>query len=315
MKWLQTLLFFFFVVLFTSVSAQSINDYRTITNATGNWTTITNWEVYDGTNWVAATYYPGQAVGTNNVTIVNGARITLDTTIASTQPINSVTIGNGSGTIEELILQGSQGVNTTELNILSDGLLRFATNGSDQINLPENTSINIEPSPQSTLGIEHGLYNQNKKGQDCNDAADKVVIGSVIYSDCKGSGPRPSFEEVNNNGGTTTPTLTVQITYSGSLCVSNTLNLTATPGGTAYNSSNTTTYTWSSSPSTGNITNLNSNNTTASPTTSGIIVYEVTVSNSGYTTSKTLSLLIENCPAPSPKKIITNRRITYRVNK
>ncbi|RSC92753.1 hypothetical protein [Tenacibaculum singaporense] len=316
MKWLQTLLFFFFAGIVSTSFSQSLNDYRTVTNATGNWTTVANWEVYDGTNWVPATNYPGQVVGTNNVTIVNGAKITLNTTIASTQPINSITIGDGSGIIEELIISGTTpGVNTTELNILTDGLLHFNTNGSDTINLPANTNITIDPSPSATLGIEHGLYNQNRHGRDCNDAADKIVIGGVTYSNCKGSGPLPSFEEVNEDGGTTTPTLNVQITYSGTPCVSNTFNLTATPGGTAYDSNNPTTYTWSSSPSTGNITNINSNNTTATPTTSGVIVYEVTISNSGYTASRTLSLLIENCPTPSLKNIITNRRITYRVNK
>lgn len=319
MKFLKAVLFFFFVGVVSNSFSQSLNDYRTVTNATGNWTTVSNWQVYDGTNWIPAAYYPGQVTGTNNVTIINGAKIILDTTIAippTTPIINSITIGDGSGTIEELIINGTTpGINTTELNILTDGLLRFNTNGNDTINLPENTNITIDPSPSATLGIEHGLYNQSKNGGDCKDAADKIVIGGVTYSNCKGSGPLPSFEEVNEDGGTTTPTLTVQINYSGNLCVSDTFNLIATPGGTAYNSNNTTIYSWSSSPATGNVTNINSSNTTASPTTNEVIVYQVTISNSGYTASRTLSLLIENCPTPSPKKIITNRRITYRVKK
>ena len=294
MKWLLTVFFFFFVGVVSNSFSQSLNDYRTVTNATGNWTTVSNWQVYNGTNWVSATYYPGQVTGTNDVTIINGAKITLNTTIGSTQFINSITIGDGSGTIEELIVSGSRGINTTELNMLSDGLLFFATNGSDQIDLPANTTINIEPNPSATLGIEHGLYNQNKHGQDCNDAADKVVIGGVIYSDCKGSGPHPSFEDLNNSGGNLTVTLS---TSSSTICLGEQITLTATPGGLDYNSSSAS-YSWSASPSTeSGILNVNSNTITITPTAPGLYTYEVTLHQGTSSTTDTVDVTVNTSPS------------------
>ena len=88
MKWLQTLFFFLFTGVVSTSFSQSLNDYRTITS--GNWTTISIWEVYNGVTWVPATTYPGQVAGTNDVTISNGATVTINSTISNT--INSVTI-------------------------------------------------------------------------------------------------------------------------------------------------------------------------------------------------------------------------------
>ena len=281
--------------------SQSLNDYRTVTNAIGNWTTISNWQVYDGTNWVPATYYPGQVTGTNNVTIINGAKITLNTTIGSTQPINSITIGDGNGTIEELIVSGSRGINTTELNMLSDGLLRFASTGNDEINLPANTSITIDPSPAATLGIEHGLYNQNHKGQDCKDNSDKVIIGGIIYSSCAGTGSRPSFDAINNGGGN----LSVSPTSNSPVCLGDIVNLSANPSGVEVNSA---IYTWTAiSPSNATYT-LSSTIDTASdtPTEIGTYLYEVKAESNDITDTKSVTVIVN----PLPNAPVSSGNIT-----
>lgn len=291
MKWLQTVFFFFFVGIISNSFSQSLNDYRTVTNATGNWTTVSNWQVYDGTNWVPATYYPGQVTGTNDVTIINGAKITLNTTIGSTQFINSITIGDGNGLIEELIVSGSRGINTTELNMLSDGLLRFASNGNDEINLPANTSITIDPSPAATLGIEHGLYNQNHKGQDCKDNSDKVIIGGIIYSSCAGTGSRPSFDAINNGGGN----LSVSPTSNSPICLGDIVNLSANPSGVEANSA---IYTWTAiSPSNATYT-LSSTIDTASdtPTETGTYLYEVKAESNDITDTKSVTVIVNPLP-------------------
>src|SRR5215470_16636518 len=62
-----------------SVCAQSAGDYRSI--ASGNWNDATKWEMYDGSNWVAATTYPGQNSGSAFVSIMNATTIMLTASV------------------------------------------------------------------------------------------------------------------------------------------------------------------------------------------------------------------------------------------
>lgn len=59
--------------------AQETGDFRSV--GSGNWTDSGNWETYNGTAWVAATSYPGEVPGTNDVYIIGGATIDLGGTI------------------------------------------------------------------------------------------------------------------------------------------------------------------------------------------------------------------------------------------
>ena len=51
------------------VCAQTIGDYRSV--ASGNWTALATWQYYNGNAWVAATAYPGQNTGIQNVSIIS----------------------------------------------------------------------------------------------------------------------------------------------------------------------------------------------------------------------------------------------------
>ena len=48
--------------------SQTVDDFRSA--ADGNWNLPATWQRYDGSNWVTATYYPGNGT-TNNVSITN----------------------------------------------------------------------------------------------------------------------------------------------------------------------------------------------------------------------------------------------------
>ena len=50
-----------------SAFAQNSGDYRTANS--GDWEDAANWEVYDGTVWVAASEWPGDTPGTYSVTV------------------------------------------------------------------------------------------------------------------------------------------------------------------------------------------------------------------------------------------------------
>ncbi len=303
MKFLKTYIFFFLVLLITNTFSQSLNDFRTI--ASGNWTTVGIWERYNGTNWVAATYYPGNGT-TNDVTISNGATVTINSAI--TGSINSVTIGDQTGTpvVETLSITGTSSINTLEFNIAYDGLLRWDANVS--LSLTANASFFIEnPNPDGlTLGVGHGIY-INPTG--CN--VNKILyIGTTRYTNCNGGGPNPkplTFTDANNNGGN----LGVAPSSNSPVCSGLTVNLLANPSGT---DAPTATYSWTvtSSPVAYTFSSTNEN-PTDTPTIVGTYVYEVTATNAAGTISNTndVSVEITSCN----KKVITNRRITYRVKK
>ncbi|MDX9848010.1 MAG: hypothetical protein RBT74_13590 [Tenuifilaceae bacterium] len=57
---------------------QTTGDYRTNASGTWSWTTVANWEVYNGASWVVATNYPGQITEVGTATIQASTSVTLD---------------------------------------------------------------------------------------------------------------------------------------------------------------------------------------------------------------------------------------------
>ena len=113
-----------------SLLAQTLNDYRSVNS--GNWTTVSIWEVYNGTTWVAATNYPGQVTGTNDVTIQTGDNVEINSNI--TNSINSLTI-NGN-----LDIAGTSSLNTL-LVTLDGGTMNWSTNVS--FSLPAGAALKL----------------------------------------------------------------------------------------------------------------------------------------------------------------------------
>lgn len=114
------------VFVFSSfVMAQSAGDYRSTTTASGNWSTVANWETYNGTSWVAATDYPGQNSGAGTVTIQAGASLSLGVTPAYS--IGGLVIENGENT--ELDLSGNSLTITGDVTINGDIQSTFSSGG------------------------------------------------------------------------------------------------------------------------------------------------------------------------------------------
>ncbi len=90
-------------VPFLSVS-QSAGDYRSVSPG-GTWTTASNWEIYDGANWMPASASPTSADGV--ITILSGhmtiaGALTIDQTVLEagtglTWTSGALIIGNGTG--------------------------------------------------------------------------------------------------------------------------------------------------------------------------------------------------------------------------
>ena len=87
--------------------------------ATGNWTTITTWQRYNGTAFVASPDYPGASTGTGEVTISAGDAVTLNVTPAN--PIGTLAIEGGAGNTSLTIS------NTFILNVTGAILIDAAT--------------------------------------------------------------------------------------------------------------------------------------------------------------------------------------------
>ena len=212
MKLLQKLplatLLLFLLTFLSSVSAQEAGDYRSV--GSGNWTNPANWEVFDGTTWVAATTYPGQVAGTNLVTIQNGNTISLGTTIPN--PIQGLIVGDGAGAPDTLQITNTATLNTPFIDLQTGGVLIWTSNVS--FFLPSGAAVFISGGTLDNSGP-------------CN-ASKRLVIGSQIYSTCNGgAGVDYTFDDLNNSGGS----LSVSPSSNSPICEGSDLTLFANSSG------------------------------------------------------------------------------------
>ena len=137
------LVFYIIIYVFFSDTishAQNIGDFRS--NGSGDWGSIASWQVFDGTNWAAATNYPGEIAGNYSVTINAGNVIS--TSGISTAPMGPIII-NG-----ELQLNGSNTMvtfyfDTPQISV-TKGLTPSATigfNNKSTLSLPANSTIKV----------------------------------------------------------------------------------------------------------------------------------------------------------------------------
>ena len=255
----------FFLLCFLGVShAQETGDYRSV--GSGNWTDSGNWETYNGSAWVAATNYPGEVPGTNDVYIIGGATIDLGSAIPSA--IASLIIGDGTGGTDTLRITNTASLNTSLIDLQTGGFAIWSNNVT--FTLPSGAAFIISG----------GILDE---GNPCS-AAKRLVIGSQIYSTCNGgAGANYSFEDLNSSGGS----LSVSPTSNSPVCEGNDLNLLANPSGTgssgasfSWVGSGPGSYSFSSSDQDPVVTGL----------VPGSYSFTVTITDSsGFNTSQSLS--------------------------
>ena len=183
-----------------SVSAQTAGDYRSVVS--GNWTTLATWQYYNGSAWVAATAYPGQNPGTQNVSIIGGFVVTLDANIPN--QFTSLTIGDDifppTQTIfDKLIIPDNSNytLNTILVTIKDDatiywykkGNLNLLTNGVFIIYNTSGTATLTNPLPLSWEGCSAN-----------NEIHFGTPTSYVMYATCSGGGGQYSFPELNAAG-------------------------------------------------------------------------------------------------------------------
>ncbi|MDH7444101.1 immunoglobulin domain-containing protein [Aquimarina sp. 2201CG14-23] len=261
-----------FSLSFLTLSAQSVNDYRT-NGSNGNWTNVSIWEVYNGTVWVAATNYPGQIAGTNAVSIEGNSEITINSNIPNS--FISLTIGPGI-----LFVSADSSLDTPLITLITGGEAEWTSNNTD-LSLPANASIIIDGG---------NLVEDNP----CN-ATKTITIGGTVYASCNGGGGGVNydFDDINTGGGT----LSVAPSSNAPICSGQTLTLFANPAGAG---STGATFSWLGTGPGGYSFNATAQNPTESSITiSGTYTYTVTITDgdgNGNTNTNTIDVIVNNAP-------------------
>jgi hypothetical protein len=112
-----------------SVSSQSTGDYRSVSS--GNWNDPSKWVMYNGSNWVAASTYPGQNAGTGATYIMNETEIKITASIL--YPISSLYINID---VNHLVLPGRLvfgSVNSVSLTVSGSVTVYGSLSVADQV--------------------------------------------------------------------------------------------------------------------------------------------------------------------------------------
>lgn len=223
------LILIFNLLIVNQINAQTTGDYRSA--STGNWTTLSSWQRYDGTTWLTPTSgqgYPGQNTGTKAITILTGHIINMgngsNSGGVSTQPFTSITINNNG----QLFLSGSNQavtfyLNTININIISGGTIYF------------NSKVILKFATDAALTL---IVGAGGISGDCTNNTE-IYVGTVKYGVCAGApGDVFDFTELMAAGGT----LNAKPTSNSPICEGNTINLIGNYSGAI---GSTVTYSWS----------------------------------------------------------------------
>jgi hypothetical protein len=215
-----TFLFLLITILLeaTLVIGQTVGDYRSDV-ANGNWTTISNWRIWNGTNWITSTTYPGQNSGTGNVVIRFGSTISLDLSPAFS--IGSLNVGDGTN--NNLGLSNNPAILSIGSNTLSviGNVVISKSNSSRNGNLNNNTgTLKISGS----LSIANGVYNCNTGTVDFNGGAQTIAALTYYNLTLSGSGTK-TLSASQTISGDLEINSTAKASFTGNLNTANALYL------------------------------------------------------------------------------------------
>jgi hypothetical protein len=152
------------------VTAQQVGDYRSAT--TGNWSETATWEVFDGTQWIAASAPP---VGTENITVKGTDVVSIDVPVEI----------RGNLKVQET---GSVEVTTGSLTFLGGGQYEHARNGGSipQATWGEGSTVlltGITSAAPANRGQDYWHIVLNTPGLSSNldlDLAGKTIGGDIL---------------------------------------------------------------------------------------------------------------------------------------
>jgi len=277
-----------FVLIFISAIGfsgfgQSVGEYRSI--ASGNWTTLSTWERYNGTSWSTPTApqgYPGQYSGTNTTTIQSSHTITIGTSGISTQPMGVIIIKNGG----QLYLTGSNSLITF---FFDSPMLSIETGGSVYF----YWKVKLVLATDGVIFVGTGGLSG-----DCNNNI-QVWFGSVQFAACSGA-PGNLFTFAQVMASTAGGTLNAIPSSNSQVCESSTINLSGSYSGAI---GTTPTYAWKVTNPLGSVTNYSSQNVNITSALTGIYTAVLTVTTilngTAYSNSETITIIVNPLPTLS----------------
>ena len=286
------LLALFFISL--GSNSQVLGDYRSVTS--GNWTTLTAWQYYNGTSWISPSGifpqgYPSQFSGTSNVTIQAGNTITF-TNLMVTTTFPKLTI-NGK---LSLIGTGNNAFFDIKANFIKvtpsltpAATIEFLSKGT--LLMPTNAIFQVGP-----LGLSGSCTN--------NQA---IKIGASVIATCSGAGNSGVlFSQLMNGGGS----ITAVPTSNSPVCQNNIINLNGAITGSAGTG---LTYIWTITSPTGIITTVNSQNTTVPNAQLGTYTAKLkcTTSYNGTSFTNEATILVIISPTTVAGTVSSNQTICF----
>ncbi len=198
-----------FPLCFNALMAQtpSTDDYRTATGAAGTWATVSNWQRWDGSAWVAATAAP--TLSSSAIEIRSDAQISVTSSVEADQLIvRGILILNNPFTVKD--------GNGTDLTIASGGQVINSNPGNGQFNLV--IEYDSKKSIAATAVIASGGTYVHNTTKAVTDILDRMILepaSNFIYRGAPGASPSASFAgktygnlSFESTGGTYTITAT-----------------------------------------------------------------------------------------------------------
>lgn len=193
----------FIISLSIDVHAQSAGDYRSV--AGGFWSSVSSWQQFNGTAWVAATDYPASATASlaNVVTIRNIGSITLDVSLAQNK-MDILVVNQGASLTD----------NALPFNFTVHAITQITVDGT--VNLT-NTAVLTAEAKTATLNIgSTGIFSAHNVVGTVNNLGYAIITQTIT-------------------GGTWTNGINSYLRFAGS-SISNTLGATALNNTVEYSS-------------------------------------------------------------------------------
>lgn len=277
----------FFLFIFSGKTiGQSSGDYRS--TATGNWTSLSTWERYNGITWgtpTAGQGWPGQNAGTGAVLIQAGHIISIGNAGISTQPMGIITINSTLNLNSDNTPGGINYFFDTKKIIVTSGLSPVA-------NINFVNKVNLKLPANAVLLVGTG----GLKG-DCSNNQD-IYVGTSVYAYCAGGGSTVlRFSDLMASGGS----LDTTISSNSSVCENTTINLAGGISNTAWT---IVSYSWSIIPPSGATITASTQNVNIPNALSGTYTASLTItakygSSNNYTNLETASIIVNSKP-PTP---------------
>ncbi|MFM2229609.1 MAG: hypothetical protein RL607_867 [Bacteroidota bacterium] len=169
--------------IYPFLHAQTSGDYRSTGTAT--FTSINNWQIFNGITWVNATVAPTNATASNTITILSGHSVSNSvsgTTLAANLIINGTLNVNANLSSASITINGTNG----RINLKN--AIRFDVYGNVTVNANATFDANFNPG-DSTLLIVYGNY--TNQGTTDFWKAEVIIVGNLTS---------PTTSTLQNNG-------------------------------------------------------------------------------------------------------------------